>query len=101
MPQPFDTTTKDLVELHPEDWLAYLGLPRAAVEVVDADVSTVSAAADKVLRVLEPRPWLAHIELQASRDRELPDRKLLYNVLLERRHELPEARIVVQHRPAA
>ena len=58
MPQPFDATTKDLVEMHPEDWLAYLGLPRAAVEVVDADVSTVSAAADKVLRVLEPDPWL-------------------------------------------
>ena len=54
MPQPFDATTKDLVELHPEDWLAYLGLPRAPVEVVDADVSTVSAAADKVLHVDPP-----------------------------------------------
>ena len=32
MPQPFDATTKDLVETHPEDWLAYLGL---AGEMVD------------------------------------------------------------------
>jgi len=101
MPQPSDATTKDLVELHPEDWLAYLGLPRAPVEVVDADVSTVSAAADKVLRVLEPDPWLAHVELQASRDRDLPDRKLLYNVLLERRHRLPVESLVVLLRPEA
>src|SRR5712691_8169529 len=101
MPQPFDATTKDLVELHPEDWLAYLGLPSAPVEVVDADVSTVSAAADKVLRVLEPTPCLAHIELQASRDRELPDRKLLYSVLLERRHRTPVRSVVVLLRPEA
>src|SRR5438128_1359522 len=101
MPQPFDATTKDLVETHPEDWLAYLNLPNAPVEVVDADVSTVSAAADKVLRVLEPDPWLMHLELQASRDLKLPDRKLQYNVLLDRRHELPVESIVVLLRPEA
>src|SRR5437870_6351451 len=101
MPQPFDATTKDLVEMHPEDWLEYLGLPRAAVELIDADVSTVTAAADKVLRVLEPKPWLAHLELQSSRDRELPDRKLQYNVLLDRRHQLPVQSIVVLLRPEA
>src|SRR5205823_5585325 len=101
MPQPFDATTKDLVETHPEDWLEYLGLRRAAVEVVDADVSTVTAAADKVLRVLEPDPWLMHLELQASRDRELPDRKLLYSVLLEHRHGLPVESTVVLLRPEA
>jgi hypothetical protein len=56
MPKPFDAATKYLIELRPGDWLAYLGLPRAAVEVIDADLATVTASADKVLRVREPQP---------------------------------------------
>jgi hypothetical protein len=35
MPQPFDATTKNLVETHPEDWLEYLGLQRTAVECLE------------------------------------------------------------------
>src|SRR6266404_1260129 len=101
MPQPYDVTTKVLVESHPQDWLAYLGLPYQAVEVIDADVSTVTASADKVLRVREPAPSLAHIEFQSSRDRELPDRKLLYSVLLERRHRVTVRSVVVLLRPEA
>ena len=38
MAKPFDVTTKQLVELHPADWLAYAGLPPAPVDVVDADL---------------------------------------------------------------
>src|SRR6266542_2972092 len=64
MPKPFDASTKHLLETRPGDWLEYLGLPRAPVEVTDADLSTVTAAADKVLRVLGPSPWLVHVELQ-------------------------------------
>jgi len=95
MPQPFDASTKSLIEAQPADWLAYLGLPAAAVELIPADLSTVTAAADKVLRVAAPAPWLAHLELQASRDPDLPERKLEYNVLLKRRHHLPVRSIVV------
>src|SRR5207249_1608460 len=66
-----------------------------------ADLSTVTAAADKVLRVRAPAPWLAHVEMQSSRDSELPDRHLEYNVLLKRRHRLPVRSIIVLLRPEA
>jgi len=62
MPGPFDTTTKFLVQTYPRDWLAYLGLATPeAVDVIDADLSTVTAAADKVIRLSEPEPWLVHV----------------------------------------
>jgi predicted transposase YdaD len=98
---PFDATTKELIESRPEDWLQFVGLSGAVVRVVDADVSTVTAAADKALLVSDPTPWLAHLELQASRDPDLPERDLQYNVLLRRRHRLPVRSIVVLLRPQA
>ena len=44
--KPFDPTVKTLVETSPGDWPILLGLPPAPTEVIDADVATVSAAAD-------------------------------------------------------
>ena len=62
MARAFDSTTKQLVELSPSDWLAYAGLPGLDAEVLDADLSTVSPEADKVLRVTHQKPWLVHFE---------------------------------------
>jgi hypothetical protein len=65
--QPFDITLKHLLEGHPVDCLRLVGLATAAsIEVIDADLATVSAEADRVFRVSEPLPWLMHFELQAS-----------------------------------
>jgi hypothetical protein len=89
MPKPFDATLKELVSTYPQDWVAYLGLSASsAVEVIDADLSAVTAGADRVVRVLDPIPWLLHLELQASRDDGLILRVLKYNVLLQDRHGL-------------
>src|SRR5437867_156375 len=102
MPKQFDATLKDLTESYPNDWLAQLELPATGVvDVDDADVSTVTPLADKVLRVTGPSPWLLHLELQASRDPELSRRLLRYNVLLYGRHGLPEHTAVVLLRPGA
>ena len=52
MSKPYDATTKDLLTERPRDLLAFLGLPVAddyEVEAIDADLSTVTAAADKIL----------------------------------------------------
>jgi len=99
---PFDATLKDLVEAYPRDWLAQLGLADAGpASLIDADLSTVSAEADKVIRVEDAMPWLLHLELQASRDPTLPRRVLKYNVLLHDRHELPVHSAVVLLRPEA
>lgn len=37
MPKPFDAATKHLIESQPGDWLEYVGLARAAVDVFDLD----------------------------------------------------------------
>ena len=102
MPKPYDATTKFLVEGFPADWLALAGLtPSGRVEVVDANLSTITAEADKVLRVAGPDPWLSHVEFQASHEGHLPRRLLRYNVLLDDRHDLPTRSLVVLLRPVA
>src|SRR5207247_64915 len=73
----------------------YAGLARLEVEVIDADLSTVTAGADRILQVREVLPWLVHLELQASYDRELGERILQYNVLVGRRHRQPVQSIAI------
>ncbi len=102
----FDASLKHLLEKYPQDWLAYLaglmGLPTAGpVAVVEAELSTVSAAADKVFRVGGDDPFLLHLELQASHDRRFDRRVLVYNVLLTDRQHLPVRSVVLLLRPEA
>ena len=92
MSKPFDATLKHLPEVYPQHWARLVGVPVSApVAVIDADVSTVTAAADKVLRVDEPDPWLLHLEFQASYDAALSQRLLRYNVLLGARQGRPKS----------
>ncbi len=49
--QPFDSALKELVETEPASWPALFGRPVGPTQVIDADIATVSGAADKVLRV--------------------------------------------------
>lgn len=102
MAKPFDAATKYLIESRPSDWLALAGFPAGLpVQVIDADLATVTSEADRVLRVNADPPWLAHLELQASHDADLAGRMLHYNVLLQRRHHLPVWSLVVLLRPEA
>jgi len=96
MAKTYDAVLKHLVEAYPAAWLAGVGWPTIGpVRVIDADVSTVTAGADKVLRVEEKPPWLMHLELQAGPDMELIDRAHLYNVVLRRRHGAPVRSAIV------
>ncbi len=104
MSKPFDATTRQLIELGPADWLAYLGIRVAdpsRVTVIDSDLSTVTAEADRVIRVEDPRPWIEHIELQAGRDVRLEDRMHTYSALLKSHHRVPVRTSLVLLRPAA
>ncbi len=102
MAKRYDAVMKHLVEAHPADWLAFAGLPPATeLRVIDADVSTIGPAADKVIQVLAPQPYIAHLEFQSGVDAELDGRMLLYNVLLRWRHKLPVRSVVVLLRPQA
>jgi predicted transposase YdaD len=98
----YDVTFKHLVEAHPAEWLALSQLPAGKViEVRDADLSTVSAAADKVLLVQADPAYVAHLEFQAGIDRDLDLRALLYNVMLRWRHRLPVRTVVILLTPRA
>ena len=69
--------------------------------MIDADLATVTAAADRVLRVCEDPPWLLHLELQASRDPDLLPNLPVYNVLLERQHSALVRTVLVLLRKSA
>ncbi len=99
-PRPYDVTTRQLIDTDPASWLALAGLAvDGTVRAVDSELSTVLAEVDKVLRVDGPAPWLAHLEIQAGRDRRLPLRLLQYHALLLHRHEQPVSSILVLLRP--
>ncbi|HJT76151.1 MAG TPA: hypothetical protein VJ739_03025 [Gemmataceae bacterium] len=102
MPGPYDPTLKAMVEVCPEDWLVFAGQPRAPAEALDTDVSTVAAAADKVIYSRATPPYLLHLEFQAGHDSaQLPGRLHLYNALLNARHALPVRSVAVLLRPEA
>src|SRR5439155_23950289 len=100
--QPYDPTLKDLVEIGPPDWPVLLGLPRHPTAVIDADIATVSGAADKALRVQADPPYLVHLDFQSGHDSAGLPRKLhLRGTLLENRHELHVRTAAVLLRPEA
>src|SRR6202035_3018250 len=100
--KPFDPTLKTLVELGPADWTCFAGQPAAPTRIIDADVATVSGAADKVLRVHADPPYLLHLEFVAGHDAAALPRKLhVRNALLDDRHQLPVQSSAVLLRPEA
>jgi hypothetical protein len=104
MSKPYDATMRKLIELEPAAWLRFLHVPVAdpdCVRVIDSNLSTVTAEADKVLRVDEPEPWIEHVELQAGRDIGLPGRLHWYNTGLGYHHRMPVHTTIILLRPAA
>jgi len=101
MAKSYDATLKELLEGSPDDWPVLLGLPRARADVIDADVSTFTGAADKVLRVRGQPDWILHLEFQSGPDESLPRRLHTANVLLDGRHGLLVRSVAVLLRPRA
>jgi hypothetical protein len=104
MSKPFDATMRNLIEMNPAEWVAYLGTPvadPARVRLIDANLSTVTADADRVIRLEDPIPWLRLIALQAGRDLDLLVRLHLYSALLHAHHKLPVRTTLVLLRRAA
>lgn len=85
--------TKYLIDLSPKDWLSLAGITvpsDAVLEPLDADLSTVSADADRLIRVTNvPTPCLYHIELQASWDARFDERVFWYAALARYEYKLP------------
>jgi predicted transposase YdaD len=96
----YDPTLKDMVETEPESWPAFVGSPTGPTTVIDADIATVSGAADKVLYVAADPPYLLHLEFVTGHDvADLPRKLHVRNGLLEDRHDLPVRSVVVLLRP--
>ncbi len=87
--KPYDPTLKTLVEIEPESWPVLFGYAKEPTEVIDADIATVSGAADKVLRVSGDPEYLLHLEFISGHDSAtLPSTLLMRNALLRYRHQL-------------
>jgi hypothetical protein len=88
--KPYDAATKRLIELRPADWVRFLGYPIGPVSLVDADLSTISAAADRLIRVDADPPFLVHNELESGKDTaRIPDRLYRYNAEVDYKFGLP------------
>src|SRR5438270_5708657 len=102
MPGPIDDALKHLTELSPQDWVVRGGWLAAAAALIDADIGTISGAADKAIRVSSTPDWPLAIDFQSGHDSltKLPD-LLLYNSALFKRHGLPvRTLLVLLHRGA-
>lgn len=102
MPGPIDDALKHLTELSPQDWVVRGGWPAAGAALIDADIGTISGAADKAIRVSSTPDWLLAIDFQSGHDSvaKLPD-LLLYNSALFKRHGLSvRTLLVLLHRGA-
>jgi len=99
----FDVTNKELVWDNPAAWLKVLGIgpSSASVEVVDSDVTTLTAAADKVLRVGGTKPFLVNIEFQSGRDAGLIDTLCFRQSALTHRHGLTVLTVLILLRKQA
>ena len=100
----FDATLKDISGAYPADWAALLGATSVrSVRLVDADASTVTAAADKVMMIDSGSgpEWILHPELQSGRDLDLPHNTWWYNSVFHHRHRCVVRSVVMLLRRAA
>ncbi len=97
-----DVSAKELVLDEPAAWADRfgIGLP-GPVSVIDSEITTLTAFADKVLKIDGPAPYLLDLEPHSYHDAELA-RKLWYRqVALDYRHDLPVLTVLILlHREA-
>lgn len=97
-----DVSAKELIWDRPATWVDQFGTgPPGPVSVVDSEITTLTASADKVLRVDAPTPYLVDLEPHSYHDAELA-RKLWYRqVALDYRHHLPVLTVLILLRKEA
>jgi len=99
---PYDVSTKELVWDGPVAWLERFGIgPPGPVDVIDSDITTLTAAADKVVKVGGPEPYLVNIEFQTYHDTGVTRTLWFRQVALDYRHKLPVLTVLVLLRKEA
>jgi predicted transposase YdaD len=98
----FDVSAKELVWDDPAAWLDWLRIgPAGPVEVIDSDITAITAAADKVIRVGGTEPYLVNVELQSNYQSDLAETIWFRQAALFHRHRLPVLTVLVLLRPKA
>ena len=88
MAKNYDVVMKELVERDPAARLALLDIPTdGPIGIINTDLSTITTDADKILLVESSEPHLVHMEFQSTRDLELDERLLRYNVIIGYDHK--------------
>jgi hypothetical protein len=97
-----DVSAKELVWDGPDAWVERFGIgPPGPVSVIDSEIATLTASADKVLKVDGPIPYLLNLEPHSYHDTELA-RKLWYRqVALDYKHDLPVLTVLILLRKEA
>ena len=101
MHKPFDVSPKSVSEEFPGLWFGLLEWDADVVEVVDADVATVSGATDKIFRVSGPKPWLAIFEFMSTYKSFVAERLHWHATLIAHRHQLLVRSVAILLRPKA
>jgi hypothetical protein len=92
----FDVSTKELVWDDPAGWRDRFTIgPHGPVEVIDSDITTLTAFADKVLKVGGSDPYLVDLEPHSYHDAGLTRTLWYRQVALDYRHNLPVLTVLV------
>lgn len=92
----FDVSAKELVWDGPAAWLGRVGIrPPGPVDVIDSDITALTAAADKVIRVGGSEPFLVNVELQSSHEIDLVETLWFRQAALYHRHKLPVLTVLI------
>jgi len=99
----FDASLKNLSEDYAADWAAVLGAASVrSIRLLDADVSTVTGAADKAMMIDSGGPeWILHPEFVSGHELGLAHKIWWNNSVLHRRHLCLVKSVAVLLRPAA
>ncbi len=97
-----DVSAKELIWDDPASWLdRYAVGPPGPVEVIDSEITTMTASADKVLKVGGEQPYLVVLEPQSYYDLGVVRTLWYRQVALDRRHGLPVLTILILLRKEA
>ncbi len=101
--KPYDIATKHLLEFDPLAWLHFAGLPGDTVHLENTNLTTLTADADRILRVEGAgiSPYLTDIEIQTTDEPDGDERVFMYAALGFYRFRLPVQSVVILLRPRA
>jgi hypothetical protein len=104
MTKALDATMREIYEIEPAAWLEFLGIPvldPSLVDVIDSNLSTVTADSDKLIRLRGPAPLILHAEFLSGRVVSYPRQLHRYNALAGYKHGVPVWSVLFLLRPAA